>query len=164
MRRLPAAAVLLALAGIVPFAGCALAALGTLDVVQADYWMRALCGYGAVILSFVGGVHWGFVLGAIRPDDSAAPPLRIRYRLVLGVLPALGGWAAILVMFTGYTVVSLAILIGGFIAFASAESELSRRGLVPPGYLVLRWIITAVVVAILGAVLAFRVLGGRLSF
>ena len=164
MRRLPAAAVLLALAGIVPFAGCALGALSTGDVAEANYWLLALCGYGAVILSFLGGVHWGFVLGAVRPDDTTAAPLHTRYRLVLGVLPALGGWAAILVTFIGQTVIALAILIAGFLAFVGAESELRRRGLVPPGYLLMRWIVTAVVVVILGAVLAFRVLGGRLSF
>ncbi len=188
MRRLPAAALLLGLAGLLPFLACAYGALSTRDVVDANYWLLALCGYGAVILSFLGGVHWGFVLGAVRPGASstdassadvssadvsstdmpstggALAPVRTRYRLVLGVLPALGGWAAILVMFAGQVVVALVILIAGFVLFAGAESELRQRGLVPPGYLLMRWGLTLVVVLVLGAVVAMRVLGGRISF
>ena len=167
-RRLPATALLLGLVGLIPFVACALIALTSLDVARAGYALLALCGYGAVILSFVGGVHWGLVLGASEPPqgavvDSAMPP-RTRYRLVLGVLPSLGGWAAILVMFLGQTAVALAVLLVGFIAFTSAESELRQRGLVPRGYMVLRWGLSVAVVLILGTVLTLHLIGGRVSF
>ena len=164
-RRLPAAAVLLGLAGLIPFVACALGAAGVQDIAAANYWLLALCGYGAVILSFVGGVHWGFVLGRDAPilEPGAPAPPRTRYRLVLGVLPSLGGWVAILVMFLGQTVIALAVLIAGFTAFTIAETELRQRGLLPPGYLLLRWSLTVVVVIVLGVVLALHVVGGRIN-
>jgi hypothetical protein len=70
--------------GLLPFA-LLTAALWVLD---ADHRLHALAltgllAYGAVILSFLGAVHWGFVLS--RP--SARAPLL----LALGVVPSLVG-------------------------------------------------------------------------
>lgn len=165
MRRLPVTALLLGIAGLIPFVVCGLEAI-TAPVVAGDvnYWLLALCGYGAVILSFLGGVQWGFALGPPFAEGVGVPAARRNYRLMLGVLPSLGGWAAILVMLTGATVIALAILIAGFLLFASAESELRRRGLIPPGYIVLRWGLTVVVVVVLATVLTVRLIGAHVSF
>jgi hypothetical protein len=40
---------------------------------RATWWVPALLGYGAVILSFVGALHWGFAM--TLPDM----PLRQRH-------------------------------------------------------------------------------------
>jgi Protein of unknown function (DUF3429) len=73
-------------AGLVPFA--LLAAL--LWAVRAD-WQElaaaALAGYGAVIASFLGGVHWG-IAGQL-PQPAA------RFHYVWGVVPSLLGWVAL---------------------------------------------------------------------
>jgi hypothetical protein len=53
-----------------------------------QYAIRGLLGYGAVILAFLGAVHWGFVLQ--RPT-ARAPTL-----LALGVVPSLVGAATLL--------------------------------------------------------------------
>src|ERR1700678_2441350 len=89
-QRLPPTAVALGVAGLAPLLLCAIAALAVPDPRSAA-WMAALLGYGAVALGLLGGVHWGLVLRA----PEAGP--RDRLRLALGVLPALIGWAALLV-------------------------------------------------------------------
>ncbi|HES75780.1 MAG TPA: DUF2237 family protein, partial [bacterium] len=51
---------------------------------EAPHWMIvALTSYSAIILGFLGGVHWGIGLSLQRPS-----------RLVLAVLPALYAWGA----------------------------------------------------------------------
>lgn len=53
---------------------------------EAPEWMMlALLSYSAIILSFLGGIHWGIGLSAQRAS-----------RLVLAVLPALYAWGAFL--------------------------------------------------------------------
>jgi hypothetical protein len=47
----------------------------------------ALLSYGALIVSFLGGIHWGLAMRG-RPVASA--------RLIWGVLPSLLGWLAVL--------------------------------------------------------------------
>ncbi len=53
---------------------------------EAPEWMiHALTGYAAIILSFLGGIHWGIALMLQRPA-----------RLYIAVLPALYAWGALL--------------------------------------------------------------------
>ncbi len=164
-RRLPPFALLLGVAGLIPFVAGALGALGSQDDAQASRFLTALVAYGAVILAFVGGVHWGFVLGGPAPEAFAARAARERYRLVLGVLPSLVGWLGLLVLLLlGSPVAALAILIAGFVAFTAAEAELRRRELMPPGYMWLRWCLSIVVVLILATVLTLRLVGARIIF
>jgi hypothetical protein len=75
----------LALAGLIPFAGCAVMVVagGT----AADAWLGALIAYAAVILSFLGGTRWGAALESGSPHPIT---------LILSNLPALVGWAALL--------------------------------------------------------------------
>ena len=74
----------LALAGLIPFVGCAV--MVALKGQDADAWLGALIAYGAVILSFLGGTRWGAVLAKGSPDPVT---------LVLSNLPALVAWAAL---------------------------------------------------------------------
>lgn len=116
-------------AGLIPFAAAALLAL-----LGPPPWrglaLAALAAYGAVILSFLGAVHWGFALRAPEGEAPAAWP-----RLGLGVLPALVAWVALLLP----PGPGLALLAAGVVAVAAAETAAARRGLVPEGYLGLRW-------------------------
>jgi hypothetical protein len=76
----------LAYAGLLPFAaGAALVWL-----VRADahpYVTLALSAYAAVIVSFLGGIHWGLAL------RQQPPPLAW---LVWGVVPSLVAWVAVM--------------------------------------------------------------------
>jgi hypothetical protein len=162
--RIPAIAYVLGLAGAIPFIVCAVAASS--GGPQALTGLLALLGYGAVILSFVGAVHWGFALSVI-PIEPATPSLRrpsIAIRLAVSTLPALIGWTAMLLALLALPEVGLVVLITGFLATVATEGRWSRSDLVPPGYMALRWMLSAIVVTSLTVVLALRLLGATLAF
>lgn len=77
----------LALAGLIPFLGCA--AMVATRGAQAEMWLGALIAYGAVILSFLGGTRWGAALAGGQADPAT---------LILSNLPALAAWTALLPM------------------------------------------------------------------
>ncbi|MEZ5476701.1 MAG: DUF3429 domain-containing protein [Thiolinea sp.] len=56
---------------------------------RLDWW---LAGYAAVILSFLGAVHWGVVLG----QQDWLKETEIRRMLNYSVVPALLAWLALL--------------------------------------------------------------------
>ncbi len=153
-RPLPPLAVLLGAAGVLPFAIFGVGAVGA-SPAAALTAARGLVGYGAVILAFLGGVHWGFTLS--EPED----PRAVRARLVLGVMPALVGWAAMLVSIVTEPAFSLVILIAGFIVVVVLESRAQKRDLMPGGYMAMRWVISVVVVALLTTVLVLRLVGAH---
>lgn len=79
----------LVLAGFIPFAALAFWLYG----IAPDHpWRHGtivlLTTYGAVILSFLGGIRWGVALAARAGSGQRD--------LFLGVVPPLAGWAAIL--------------------------------------------------------------------
>ena len=73
--------------GLIPFVGLALA-IWLLDPAGRALSASALLGYGAIILSFLGAIHWGFVM-----RDATAQP---RIWLVWSVTPSLMAWVALL--------------------------------------------------------------------
>ncbi len=153
-RTLPPLAVVLGVMGIVPFALLGIGAVGASPDSSLSA-ARALVGYGAVILAFLGGVHWGF---ALEEEQGAQAE---RARLVLGVAPSLIGWAAIVCSIVSRPVLSLAILVAGFIATVVVEARAQRRDLVPGGYMAMRWAISVVVIALLTTVLVLRTVGAH---
>lgn len=79
------AALRLGYAGLVPFvAGALLAWLVRPDA--HPYVTAALSAYAAVIVSFLGGIHWGFAL------RQAAPPAAL---FAWGVVPSLVAWVGV---------------------------------------------------------------------
>ncbi|MCX7382692.1 MAG: DUF3429 domain-containing protein [Alphaproteobacteria bacterium] len=156
MPRLPAIAVLLGLLGLVPLLGCAAAALW-LPGDKGQSYLSALIAYAAVILSFLGAVHWGLVIGAMTPRAGGM-------RLVLGVMPALLGWVALLLAGAIGSGSALLTLIAGFTATIYVESRAAQGGLVPRGYMRLRWGLSAVVVLTLLAVTIVRFFGLKIIF
>ena len=156
-RPLPTIAILLGLAGLLPFAGCGLGALSP-DPVLAERSLLALVAYGAVILAFLGGVHWGFALDAI-----GTPTVRVqRLRFGLGVMPSLLGWAALLLAFLGLPLLALLLLMAGVIGTTVTEARAARAGLMPQSYMRLRWALSAGVLVCLAGVCLVRALGGRI--
>ncbi len=157
-RPLPMFAILLGLGGLLPFAACGLGALSP-DPALADRSLLALVAYGAVILAFLGGVHWGFALDG----SGAMPTVRVqRLRFGLGVLPSLVGWAALLLAFLGLPLVALALLMAGVVATTLVEARAARQDLMPRSYMRLRWVLSAGVLVCLAGVCLVRLLGGRL--
>lgn len=163
--RLPPLALLLGLGGLIPFLACGLGSVTAGGAVPADRALLALIEYAAIILSFLGAVHWGLALAALAQDHAATAqteslrPGSDGVRLALGVLPALLGWAALLVSVAAAPAIALALLIAGFLATTALEARGTRDGLVPTGYMRMRWLLTLVVVLVLVVVLLSRVTG-----
>jgi len=155
-------AVLLSVAGLIPF--LCVGAVVLLDPLETPDAVEVLIAYGAVILSFVGAVHWGFALrDTAHPLPGAMTPQMLGYErqlLTFGVLPALLGWVALLAMIHfDLPGVAVFLLLIGFFLTIVAETIGKGRGLVAGNYLILRWSVSIVVMLILLLVL-FGVLSG----
>ncbi len=74
--------------GLIPFVALAAMYLGLGGEIQQEIG-RALVVYGAVIISFLGAIHWGAVIYGV---DTTNPTRR----MLFSVLPALLGWVAVL--------------------------------------------------------------------
>jgi hypothetical protein len=122
---LPSGASALGYGGLVPFVAAVLG-IALLEGEPRAFAARALLAYGAVILSFLGAVHWGLLLA--RPASDAPR------RLLAGVLPALAGWVALLLP-QRY---GLALLVVSFGAFWLYEHRMLGARLLPVPYLGLR--------------------------
>lgn len=135
--------------GALPFVALAVAVIG-LDGVTRALAVQALLGYGAVILSFLGGIHWGL---AIAPGGPPAAP-ELGTRLAWSVVPSLVGWAALLVT----PVTGLFALAAAFAAMLGIDLRATRLGAAPAWYPRLRVPLTMTVVAsVLAAAVALRV-------
>jgi hypothetical protein len=130
----------LGLAGLLPFIGGSVLAWSAPTVWQ----ITAIYGftyYSAVILSFLGGVHWGSALQVSRPGN-----LR---RLLLAMVPSLIAWPALMLN----VVTGLWVLLAGFILIGSYDlSRAGRKGF-PDWYFKFRGFLTVVVVMLHLAVL-----------
>lgn len=155
-------AVGLSVAGLIPFLISGVIVL--LDPIDTPIAVQVLISYGAVILSFVGAVHWGFALrDSAHPLPAAVTPLMLGYErqlLLFGVLPALLGWVALLLMIHfDLPAISVLLLLIGFFLTVVAETIGRGRGLVATNYLILRWSVSIVVLLVLLLVL-FGILSG----
>ena len=156
MRRLPILAVILGLLGLLPFLGCTIGIILFPSEVPVPNLVQAMIAYGAVILAFLGGVHWGF---ALDPRPLITVPGQISLdsrRLALGVVPSLVGWAALLVPLVSSPLIAIVLLILGFLGTTLVEARAHRRGAMPTGYMGLRWLLSAVVLLCLVVVLLAR--------
>ena len=125
--------------GALPF--MFLAAVGVAaEPALAEVSRLALAAYGAVILSFLGGIHWGLAIAGLGPDTSVCRTAR---RLAYSVVPALVGWGALFVVWP----LGLLILAAAFAAMLLFDARASRVGEAPYWYRRLRLPLTVVVVA-----------------
>ena len=125
----PEMAVWLGYGGLVPFAICAAAAHGGTPTLAA-YGLIGAANYGAVILSFVGAIHWGLAM----QDD------RHVYWFSWSVTPALLAWAAVSVLDVR---LSMLALVSAFTLAWSVDRQAFQRDLLPAWYMRLRHILTA---------------------
>jgi hypothetical protein len=155
-RTLPALAAILGVAGLLPFVVLGLASIGA-DSGRALAATQMLIAYGAVVLSFIGAVHWGFTLGREDDEDPAT-----RHRLIWGAMSPLVGFAALVLAQWGFLVFALAALIAGYVLALVAEMRAHQLEWMPPGYMTMRWPLTIAVVAVLTTVLVLRGLGAHI--
>lgn len=145
MQSIPRSALFLGLAGVLPFLWGAATVLSP----ALNAWGIAALGarfvgpyvqvfYGAVILSFMSGVLWGFATRAETQSRAATG-------YALSVIPAL--W----VFFTtggGAEAAGLRLMLG-FVGLLGLDWLFMRWGLAPPWWMALRVLLTTLVVACL---------------
>lgn len=144
MKDIPRAALLLGLAGLIPFLwGAATHLSETLAMWSlANLGPRftapfVLLNYGQIILAFMAGVLWGFA--------TRSEPGRAFANYAFSVVPAL--WVFFLV---GAGPASSAIyLIAGFLAVLSIDWSHWNQGLAPPWWMRLRIPLTVIAIACL---------------
>ena len=130
----------LGIGGVLPFALLA-AGLWLLPIAHSALMVKWLVGYGAVILTFVGALHWGVAMA--HPEV----PERDRGRLMIwSVLPALVAWVAL-----GLPPLWGLLLLGAmFLIQYEADRRLDKRFPLTLWFLRLRGRLTAAVVICIG--------------
>jgi hypothetical protein len=143
-RRIPPTALILGLAGLIPFLWSAATHLSPALAGWAGQWLPPMflgayvgLTYGTVILSFMSGVLWGF---ATKTEGRGAA---VAY--TLSVIPAL--W--VFFMVTDASANSVIYLAAGFVGLLFLDTIYSVWGLAPRWWLRLRVMLTVVVVACL---------------
>ena len=161
---------MLGLAGTVPFFGTSLSTLYLSWVLNTEWpsqsqlanhllishesarhWLGVLeplqLGYGAVIISFLGAVHWGLEYAERAPE----PRGRTRFRYGLGVLAPAVAWPTLLLPVE----FALTAQFAAFVALYWADTTAARRGWAPAWYGTYRFVLTAVA----GAAIALSLIG-----
>jgi hypothetical protein len=132
---------MLAAAGLLPFFAHALFAW-TVPASEAEGIVRSQAQYAAVILAFVGALHWGLALAVPAGSDPRAGT-----RLLWSVVPSIYAWIVTLYPPSA----SLPLLLAGLLAALGVDLALYRGTAAPRWFLVLRVVITAGAALCLGA-------------
>ncbi|MFN4203246.1 MAG: DUF3429 domain-containing protein [Tabrizicola sp.] len=142
--RIPRPALLLGLAGLIPFLWSAATHLSPALAAAAGKWLSPMflgayvgLTYGTVILSFMSGALWGFATRAEGRDAAIA--------YTLSVIPAL--WAFFMVPDASDT--SAIFLAAGFVGLLLLDATFQAWGLAPRWWLRLRVMLTVVVLGCL---------------
>ncbi len=130
--------------GLLPF--LALAVQCAIDPDSGGLWRSILLGYGAVILSFVGALHWAFAMTLPELTDAKRTEC-----YVWSVVPALIGWVAASIPIglmwqwpQKTTLLESALMIVAFLVHYQQDRRLTRVASLPAWYLPLRLRLTFV--------------------
>jgi hypothetical protein len=134
----PRPALVLGGAGLIPFLA-GVAGVWTLDYPDFFLALNLMMAYAAVVLAFLGAVHWGLALA-----QEAAGNWR---RLAPAVLPTLAGWFALMLP----NALGLLLLAIGFAGVFLADRAAVTANRAPAWYKALRKPLTLVVLAGLAA-------------
>lgn len=145
----PAVVPWLGYGGLLPFVS--LAMIGAWDANHREFWQQMLLSYGAVILSFVGALHWAFAM--VHP---AAQGQQASGVYIWSVMPSLVAWVALLVS----PAVGATLLLCGLLSHFWQDLRLARVLALPGWYLPLRLQLTLVASLSLSTVYFFGVVPG----
>ncbi len=138
----PRAAAILGYAGVIPFVAMTVIIFFRYPREEAMLVLDAQIAYGAVILSFLGGIRWA--LAMLFPEDDD-----LFRRLLASVAPSLIGWGAVFMP----PAWGLLVLIGGFWGQAASDIRATKDKRAPQWYGGYRLRLTILVVASLAVTL-----------
>lgn len=134
MRNLPLG---LTIASAVPFVALAVAvSVRVFD--DNSLAIHALLTYSTVILSFLGGIHWGIAVSSYSHDKRIANLL-----ITESVIPSMLGWGVVLYASLHIQLLVLTVL---FVFIWAIDSMLMGRKIIPMWFFEIRCIITPIVV------------------
>ncbi|KOS20085.1 hypothetical protein ESCO_006327 [Escovopsis weberi] len=159
LTKIPKESHILGLAGTVPYLATSLSTIylawdltkelptksGFMDAITIDHdTARQLLdiieplqlGYGAVIISFLGAIHWGLEYAEKDPD-----PDRTRFRYGMGLAASIAAWPTLLMPIE----FSLIAQFMAFMALYYADARATYRGWAPSWYAKYRFLLTAMV-------------------
>ena len=133
---------MLSLGGTTPFMGLAIVLVfAPNDYSQFDYISMALITYGAIALSFAGGVRWGVAL--TRTEGRSATQV-----FVLSVVPALIGWGAVFLgQSSGFIVLAIAFFAQGIWDYGAWCTDVMQEWFVKLRMLVSGVVIVSLLIA-----------------
>jgi hypothetical protein len=101
--------------------------------------VNAILAYGSIILSFLGGALWMCAVNITGNRNLS------EWGLWMSIMPALAGWAALLIGEKD----GVLVLIAGYVGLLGIEVTFYRMALMPAWFWALRWKMTAIVIALL---------------
>ena len=114
-------------AGALPFFGLGLVIIypdmGIASFASAVELKFALLSYGAIILSFLGGLHWGRAMMMPRDTKIISPPTALLWSVSLSLI----GWFAVLLPVS----IAAIFLLAGFLIALVADLAWLARGYWP---------------------------------
>lgn len=138
MTTIPRPALALGLAGVLPFAFCALAGwAGVTPLTELLGWDLVMVFYAVTILSFMSGCIWAF---AAHQQDQTG--------YALSTLPALAGFCALVLIFVQPGAElrnALVMFVGLFVLLLQLDRRAARRGQTPDWWMPLRRLLTSLV-------------------
>jgi hypothetical protein len=138
-KTIPVSALLLGVAGLIPFFGLAFWQGRVSDELLADRLILAYVFYAASILSFLGGIGWGLAM-------SESDPVQRGLSFGVSIIPSLVGWAAAFINVQNLAF-SLAILGAGFVLQSAWDFYLVSNKRAPRWFSSLRIALTLAVLA-----------------
>jgi hypothetical protein len=143
---IPTTALTLGMLGVIPFLALLAGMIFHVDTrlgFSPGAAREALKIYGALIVSFLGGIRWGLGMHEENLQEAAT-------FMGMSVVPVVLAWGAVLLRAPW----DLVVLIFALIVVASADIALARQGKAPAWYGKLRGMLTVAVVICIVAALA----------
>ena len=138
----PTAAQGFGIAGLTPLAVGAIAVWILNIEAEIRFVAATMLFYGAIVLSFLGGVRWGLVL-------CNSDPQVMKKHLALGIAPPLVAWALLLIFEPFGLAWSVLGVAGAFVLMFISDLGAVKDGSAPPWYGALRKPLTLAAVALL---------------
>ncbi|MEM7257388.1 MAG: DUF3429 domain-containing protein [Pseudomonadota bacterium] len=128
---IPPVARILGLGGLIPFVALSVAVVAGVTIPVIGNAPQALANYAAVIVSFIGAVHWGVAVGTNNAREQ---------HFIYSVIPALLAWVLLFFPIKISLFGMAVVVVGAYLADRTLIFAVTR-----PGYATLRLQLTVVV-------------------